>query len=416
MAFRYFGKGHTVNYEIKGNDYLVKIKEVATFNHKNETDNYYFTFTINNKDFFLQTYQTFKKEDHVVKNIKYFKTDNYECFYPIFKHEQVVTDILCENNSIIYNYHDLKGKSEELDQFVKSLKIEEYDATNWIDNTVKMITDEKDHINPIVVYPNNLVKNHYVGADNYYGIYLMNTHLEGKSLYDIPIFSNDYYEKTLDARAGRFYIVADYNKKHDFSTFHLVDMVYNEIKTIKYHSPISFDSYIQGTVENAIYLFDRSTKKQYKIDAEAESIVEVGNEQTGIKYYNLGKWEEKKAIEAFTSDLYFNYYTMEPSEDYVRIDKIANELSGYYYYYKKVNNKYEVYRSNIQNPEIKTYLLTTSDIDNIEYLHDYIYYKDGNTIKYYHDTTGTRTIALNREFEFNKSLHFYLYYYTKYSK
>lgn len=410
LGFKYLGNGHTVNYEIKGNDYTIKVKEQATFNHKNEVNNYYFTFTVNQTEFYFQTYQTFKKNDYVVKDVKYFKNDNYECIYPIFKNHEQVTDILCKVGAVTYNYHDLKGKSGELDKFAKDMEQEGYDANYWIDNKEEPV---KDELGPIVVYPKNIVESHYVGVDNYSGIYLINNYLSGKSLYKITIFQKDAYERIIDGRAGRFYIVADYNEKHDFNTFYLVDMVYNDQKTIKYHTAISFDSYIQGTVDNSIYIFDRSNKKQFKVDAKAGNVAEVGNEETGIKYYNLGKWETRKAVEAVTSNLYFNEYQVEPVVGYERIDKVGNELSGYYYYYKKVGKGYEVYRSNVQNKDHLTYLFKTSDISEIQYLNDYVYFKEGLYVKYYHDMTGVRTLLLNTEFEFNHSLHYYTYYTNK---
>ena len=48
-----------------------------------------------------------------------------------------------------------------------------------------------------------------------------------------------------------------------------------------------------------------------------------------------------------------------------------------------------------------------------EFTDSYIYYKDGNYLKYYQDMTGIRTIAYDKEFEFNNSLHYYVYYSTK---
>ena len=113
------------------------------------------------------------------------------------------------------------------------------------------------------------------------------------------------------------------------------------------------------------------------------------------------------------SNLYFNHYKIDSKDGYDRIDKVGNLKSGYYYYYKKVKNQYEVYRANIQEPNKLTYLFTTSKIDEIKYMRDYVYYKEGNFIKYYHDAFGIRTIALDKEFEFNKSLQYYIYYSTR---
>lgn len=409
VGFRYLGSGHTVNYEIKGNNYLIEVNEKATFKTKGEFDSYYFTFKVNNKTFPFLTYKTFNKNDRVVKNVEYFKNDNYECIYPIFKDEKQISDILCYYNGILYNYHDLQNKSGELQKFAKDMEKYGYDFTHFVDDTGKEIADEDGQI---VIYPKNIAKNHYIGIDNYAGIYLINNYLESKPLYNIKVFSNDCYEKIIESRASRYYVTADYNSTYDFNTFHVVDLVYNDQKTIKYHSTISFNSYIQGSVDGSIYLFDKNSKKQYKIDPKAGTVVEIGNEQTGIKYYNFGKWEHRKAVDAVNTPLYFNLYSVE-SEDYERVDKVGNDLSGYYYYYKKNGNEYQVYRSTIKDQDIKTYLFTTTNINEISYLRDYVYYKEGNHLKYYQDMTGIRTIAYDKEFEFNNSLHYYIYYSTK---
>jgi len=406
LAFKYLGNGHKITYEIKGNDYIVKVTEIATYNRKKETDNYYFTFDVNQKEFAFQTSKTFKKNDYVVKKVEYLKTDNYECIYPVFKNKEHVTDILCMNNDVIYNYHDLRGRSAELDKFAKDMEVNGYDATHWYDNTQKV---DKDLNGPIVVYSNNVVKGHYLGVDNYDGIYLINNYLDSKSLYRITVLNDDAYERTIEGQSGRYYVMANYNSKYDFNEFYIVDLVYNDKNTIKYHSPISFNSYIQGSVDGALYLFDRNSKKQYKIDARAKTVVEVGNEATGIKYYNLGKQEIRKAVDAVTTNLYFNDYKIDTPAWYSRIDKVGNELSGYYYYYKQVGSQYEVYRASVQSMDKIMYLFNTTNINEIQYVEDYIYYKEGNTIKYYHDRTGVRTLIYNSEFAFNKSLQYYTY-------
>ena len=59
---------------------------------------------------------------------------------------------------------------------------------------------------------------------------------------------------------------------------------------------------------------------------------------------------------------------------------------------------------NIQNPDFKIYLFSTKQIDDIQYVRDYIYFSEDNEVKYYHDKTGVKTLFKNDEFEFNKSL------------
>ena len=359
VGFRYLGNGHHVNYEIKEKDYTVKVEENATFKTKNEIDNYDFTFTINNKEFHLRTYNLFQKYDQVVKGVKYFKNNSYECIYPIFKTEEIITDILCEKDGIIYHYNDLIGKSGELDKFAKTLEKEGYDSSLFVDDTGKIVESDNEQV---MIYPKNLEKNHYLGVTNYNGIYLINNYLDDKYLYKINLFNDDNYDNLIKGQVGKYYIIADYTSTYEFNTFYVVDLVYSDRKTIKYHSNISFDSYIQGVVDNVVY----------------------------------------------TTNLYFGKDSID-DVNYERVDVFEH----YYYYYKKISDGYEVYRSDINNKDSLTYLFKMPDISEIKYLRDYIYYKDGNSIKYYHDTKGIRTVLVNKEFEFNNTLRFYTYYSTK---
>ena len=48
-------------------------------------------------------------------------------------------------------------------------------------------------------------------------------------------------------------------------------------------------------------------------------------------------------------------------------------------------------------------------INDVYYLNDYVYYKSGNKLKYYSNSTGNRTIVEYDEIEFNNSLVFGVY-------
>ena len=55
------------------------------------------------------------------------------------------------------------------------------------------------------------------------------------------------------------------------------------------------------------------------------------------------------------------------------------------------------------------YLFTTTDKDLVTYIDDYVYYYNGNTLRVYQDQIGNRSIYTNREYEFNKTLDYYVY-------
>lgn len=406
LGFKYFGTGHLVEYTIKNDAVTVSVTEKYVTNTKNERDNYYIQMNTGDEVFSFQTFLDFKKYDTIIKDVRYYKDDLYTCVYPIFKLHTTVSDVICKgSDSIIRYYHTIKGISSGLDQFVLNLKKEKLYEELWNDDTGKKL--EALHVE---VYDNNIVPKHYLGVDQYDGIYTVNNYSDNRHLFTISVFDKDFYDKPLSGQAGRYYVVADYSSTYDFTTFHTVDLMYNDRDTLRYHSKFSFDSYFQGSVGDSLFMFDPSTKKQYEINPKSKYIKEVGNEEIGVRFYNNGKMETRPVVAALNQKLLFNIYTSSDFNGYDRVDKVGNSLSGYYYLYKKVAHGYEVYRLDIQNREQLTYLFTLSSLSNISYIREYVYYKDGNFIKYYSDRTGVRTLMKDTEFEFNKGLKFYIYY------
>jgi hypothetical protein len=172
---------------------------------------------------------------------------------------------------------------------------------------------------------------------------------------------------------------------------------------------VEHDSYIQGIVDDTLYLFDRYNKKQYEIRINPFAIVEVGSTVNNIKYYDLGTWSRVPVTEALTKTLLFNMYKTEEIEGYARVDKVGNELSGYYYLYKKIGNGYQVYRSSVQNKDKISHIFNISKIGDIVYIDDYVYFNDGKEVKYYHDKYGVKTLFYNSELDFNTALYFNVY-------
>ena len=74
-----------------------------------------------------------------------------------------------------------------------------------------------------------------------------------------------------------------------------------------------------------------------------------------------------------------------------------------------MKENYKVYRANIENTKELTYLFETSNIEEIQYIEDYIIYKEENYIKIYQDLIGTQKLTKSNELKFNDSLKFYGY-------
>lgn len=403
-AFRFIGNGHHEEYNLKINDISFNINETLTINKKNEDDNYYFEIKFNNQIINFQLYDLMNRGERVIEDIKYYQDDKYSCILPIFENNQVKTDIMCLDKKIIYNYHTIMNKNSKLDNWVKT--IEQYNIETRSDNK------KNPAINGILTaYYDNIQENHYVAFSDYKGLILTNKTIPSK-FKTIKLFDKDVYNREIEFIINNKYITADYAQQYQFNRFLVVDIVTGDVKKIDTPTSISFDSYIQGVVNEELYLIDTDNKIQYKLNLEKLTISEIGSEQHGAKHFNNGVWEttninqliKNKTI--FISDEPVDYI----DNTYEKIDKQGNVYSGYYYLYKKNGNKYDLYRANVQNTDVKNYLFSTTNLNSVIYVENNIYYLNGTEIKCYNDEFGIKTIMQSDELKYNKNLFYYVYY------
>lgn len=370
-----FDKGHVVNYNI-GN---FNIKETYSSND----NNYYFKIKSDNLNTNFQINENYKKSEKIIKKLYYKKIDDYKCLFPIFKDDRQLTDIMCIKDNIIYYANTLNNEKIQKE-------FEKYGYKDKYQDTSKQISIT----NTQSIYKENIKKNTYIAIETYKGLKLFN----GKET-EVKIFENDVYKKPISIFTDKYYLVADYNSEYTFNKMHLVNIINGEKITIRSYDDISFDSYIMGEVDGKIYLFDKENNKQYEIDLEEKMINHIGN-KNNIKYYN-GKWTEIVLNEAKSEK---KFTTHKDVKGYERVDKINN----YYYFYKKEDNKYKAYRADKKNKKLKTYLFDTTDIENITYINDDIYYKSQSTFNIYTKNASKKLIT-EKEIEFNNDISFGIY-------
>lgn len=403
VFFNIFGSGHKVSYSLENNENSFLLKETYVSNDKKELNSYYIEIKKGDELFNFQITYNFYGTSRIVKEIVSFSNDNYNCILPIFNEKKILTDLICKKNKVQYMYAKLKGKDKELDEFALSLKNHNYDENQFLDNTLEVKID-----NTATVYTNNIVKSHYFVTNSYRGIYTINEDNLQK-MFKVDIFTKDTYKRPISAIVDKYYITADYSQNYSFDQFKMVDITNNKATELFINGKIEHSSYIQGVVENKLYLFDYYNKKQYEIRVNPHSIVEVGNSQTDIKHYELGTWTRIPISEAVSKKPKFNLYNEQEKGNWYKVEKTGGEKTGYIYYFKKVGNEYEVYRANQSNDTLLTYLFKTKNVDNMKYIDDFVYYKNDKSIKYYNDYYGERTIFQNSELTFNDSLYYNVY-------
>jgi hypothetical protein len=383
-----FDKGHHADYSI-GN---FSIDETLKVDSLDKTDNYYFKISHEKFKMNFQVFKDYNKSEKVISKIRYYDAGEYKCILPIFKGGDILTDIMCVKDGNITYYHDLDN--EKVDKFASSLKKDGYNKDDYKDKTTA-----KRLSNTQTLYEKNLIENHYLAMESYRGLTLVNS-----SVKTVKLFDNDVYKKPVSIFTDKYYIVADYNEEYTFKKFFVVNLINGNVKEIRSYNEISFDSVIEGVVGDDVYIFDKDAETQYKISLKYENVQKVASKD-GIKYYN-GKWTTMTLNEALDGKLFDNYYSSD-IDGYDRVNKIGKD-EGYYYLYKKEGDKYLVYRADIQNPKMKTYLFTTTDLQSVIYLNDYIYFKNGMTL-YYYSSNGVRKVIENSELEFNTDISFGAY-------
>lgn len=372
-------------------EYSLNGEQLKVF-EKKQKDYIYYEISDGKETFAFKTDKA--KGNYLIKEIIYEKIDDYTCIYPIFKNSLTI-DILCNKNKITYPYQTIKGKYKNIDNFKENIETYEDIKTDIGENIKK---------DSITIYKDNIKSNAYIALESYKGLYLIN---KKDILKEIELFDKDIYKKELSTFYKNKYVVADYNKNYTFHEYYILDIKTGKKTTIANDEEMNFDSYIMGVVENKTYVFDKNNKEQYTINLKNNTLNKVGNTKSGINYYVNGKLKTISSYDALNDKKTFNEYKIENEElNYYRVDLVNED----YYIYEKDGDFYNVYKVPKENKNLKTYLFKTTDIEDIVYVENDIYFIYQNQINYYNEKTGLKTIIKNKELEYNKALKFNVYY------
>jgi len=352
-------------------------------------DNYYIEISNETLTFSFQLFQEFDSR-RIVTDIIYYEGEK-TCLLPIFD-EEIIVDMLCHQAGIFYNYHTIQGQHQSLDSFVSNIGL--YDSSRWVNELGKEVTRYG-----IFLFIDNKVPGHRLAITSLRGIFEIN-----ETINEIEVLNSDVYSRPLSVFVGNYYIVANYNENRRFREFYFVDLVTRGITTVRAPAYISFDSYIQGVVEGSVFIYDRNNEVQYEIDVERKTIQEVGNARRDIRHFENEEWTKISTIKA-NNRVFFDH-TVEIPEfrrfNYVFLH--GGRHSGFYYLIERFGNTNNIFRAHVQNPDSIKFLFQTENIDSLVFLNEFVYFLEGNEIRYYGYTTGVRTIIRDDELRFNSHL------------
>ena len=400
FAFTFFSSGHDLTYFIKVDDKNVQIREIL-YNKKDVTSGYYFEITIDNMTIPFKVLNTYKKQKNIVQNVELLYGDQYKCVNIILKDTTNPSDIKCYKNDVIYFYNTIKGKDSKLDELVMNAS---YDANLYINDETVSLKEKIEY------YSNNYVSDDTIFISGYKGLYLFGNEITSLARY-VPLYAVDRYEKKLERQYGKTYITPDYNKSHEFDSFIISNISNGYIDYIYSNNMISFNSFIQGNIENKVYLIDIENKKQYQIDLKKKTVEEIGNENRGAQLYIDGNWVTKNINEIIDNKEVFEKENDKNFDnvEYSKIITIGNN-NKIYYLVQKNGDKFDVYAVYEQDEKHhKNYLFTCTDMNRIASKEDRLYFIDGTFLKVFVPNMGTKTISHYNEFKYNSNLNYYIY-------
>ncbi len=345
-------------------NFTYKINKYNVDEHFYKKNGHHYELIITNKkeNYTYTIDKNLSKQKRIIKDIKVYKKNNLKCIIPIYK-KDVDKNIYCNLDNIqVSNDYLLKTNNEDFNKIIKKVKIKLPSSNN-----------KKKKYKKIFVYNKNINNNNFY-IWNYKGIYILNN----TNKY-VKILDYDLYDNLMSCVVDKYYVLFENTSVNGIENIYYYDSIKNKINLFKLKEKLDKDSYINGVVNNLIYVTDRRNKKEYTIDIRKKKITEIDDEQSSYIVFNNSKKKKLSKSDYFMKDQIFDYSN-----------------SNYKYFIE--DNK--IYKQ-LKSKKNKTLLLELNDIVEWKVVDDEIIILVDNTIYYYSDDTGLRKILENNELRYN---------------
>lgn len=371
-------------YKASIKDYKIQYK-VSNFKveeHYYKTKNHIYDITITNKKE-TNTYtlkHNFNKNKKIVKSIKRIKKDNLSCIIPIYK-KDIDLNIYCnlDNKQVSVDYL-LKTNNNSFKDIKK--KIKKYKITFPTSSNVKKTFKKID------IYQDNIEDNLVYYIWDYKGIYILE---KEKKAYQ-KILTYDLYDNLMSCIVNGNYLLWENNSVNGIDTIYSYNIKNNKLKKITLDKKISKDSYINGVIDNIVYLTDRKKKREYSFDLNTSNLATIDSDgMTYITYQNNIRKELSKSDFFKTDQLFIK-------KDYNKDLNKEGWINNNYFYYQDNNYIYKTSLSNINKPIL---LLELDNIKEWQIVGEEIIILSEDTIYAYNDKRGLRKIVEYKELNYN---------------
>lgn len=357
-------------------------------NYQKVDKKHYYSFAIYNKNkkkkYLLSIERDFNKQERVITDIKYYKKNQLECVFPIYKREHTYDAACLLDGKQVSPFYLIEQNNEDFSYIAKKFSDDGYDEIYYQKD---IVPDKEGNLS---VYYDYIPENYTFAVWNYRGIYLF----DFKDFNKVRFLNSDHYENTLSSVVGKYYVTINTdNEKKQLNYYQIIlyDMV--EDKKSVLDVDISQDSYFNGVSDGILYITDPKNEKQYQLDPnkkkieEVEKLYRVSNgklKDAGNDFFDSPKVDSLLVSNRNITKLYH-------TED---IKKNRND-----YYFKTDDGKlYRVIQNDYQHPIL---LCQFDDIREWQVHEDGVSFIVDDTLYFYSDVYGLKPILINPEFKYN---------------
>lgn len=374
--FKVIKKEHTVKYKID----KYNIKEHFYISN----DHYYDLIIKDKKNTYIYTLNIdLNKNKKVIKSIEEFKSNELTCIVSTYKKNDE-KGVYCNLNKqqVSINYL-LNTNNSDFKKINKKLK--KYNLKFPKENNTKK------YYKNLIIYQKNIPNDNLYFIWNYKGVYVIgNNKVSYKKFLDY-----DLYDNVMDCVVSDYYVLFDNSSVNGIENVYYYDINKDKVTSFKLKQKLTKDSYINGAVEDLIYVTDRKQKKEYTINIKDKTIEEIDNDQTKYLVYDNYKKKELSKSDYFMNDVFFDNNLI-VDKKVTNSKELKKEYN--YYYFIEENKLYKALDT------VKSKKILLAELDNIK---DWLV-KDrevillvDDTIYSYTEQYGLRKILIANELNYN---------------
>ncbi|MBQ8534480.1 MAG: hypothetical protein IJ463_02210 [Bacilli bacterium] len=351
------------------------INEIYEYKDKNHT--YEINIKNSKQELTYILNQDFNKNKKIIKTIKTYKEDDVTCLLPVYT-KKTNNKLYCLKDNIQVSNYYLKD-NESYKKILK--KVKKYKVETYEENT------KTSKYKKLEVYDNNLSSNDIFTVWDYKGINIIE---KDKNTY-VKILDYDLYDNLKTIIYDKYFVLFENNHVDGIKNIYYYDFEKEKLKLYNPEIIISKDFYINGVVDNLIYVTDNKNKKEYTINLKKEEITQINKANEYITYSDNEFYNLTKSDYFMENQIFSNKKIL---DEKISKEEIISENNIYYFI---ENNNFYRQRQG-RNKEL---LFNMKNIKEWKVVDDKILLISEDTLYLYEDNRGLVPIVKSNELNYN---------------